>query len=332
MNLSLKLACVLTLATVGAHAEQDVITESFNVKQGDMLHMRVDRGSIKVVTADTETVDIKVVRDVKRASDSEAREVYEKHQIEIAQEDDTIRIEADNPSPGVRKRFFFFWRTMQHPFQNLQVEYIITIPSGFDVDLRTAGGNIDLDELSGDVQLHTSGGHITMGSITGPIKAQTSGGNVTLNDGKGDVDLHTSGGHLKIGSIDGDLVAKTSGGNITLDQIKGATDASTSGGNINLRSAQGPVKARTSGGNVSAHLLEQPTVDCSLRTSGGHIKVTLAERLALDVNARTSGGRITSDFPGQMNKQRSKLTAQVNGGGPELVLDTSGGNIDIRSN
>lgn len=331
MNLSFKLASILILATVTTFAEQDVLTKSFTAKPGDTLHMRVDRGSIKVLTADSDTVDIKVVRELKRASDSEAREAYEKHKIDIAQDGGTIRIVAENPSKGVRKRFLF-WQTFKLPFQNLHVEYTITIPSRFDVDLRTAGGNIDLDELTGGVQVHTSGGHITMDSITGPIKAQTSGGNISLADATGNADLHTSGGHLKVGRIAGDLLAKTSGGNITVDQIKGATDVSTSGGHINVKNANGLIKARTSGGNVTAHLLEQPTDDCSLRTSGGHINVTLAEKLAFDLNARTSGGRINSDFPGEMNKQRSKLTTTVNGGGPKLVLDTSGGNIDIRNN
>jgi DUF4097 and DUF4098 domain-containing protein YvlB len=331
MNLSLKLASLTLAAATTFAAEQDVITKSFTAKPGDTLHMRVDRGSIKVLTADTDKVDVKVVRELKRGSESEAREAYEKHKINIAQDGNTIRIEADNPSAGVRTGFLF-WKSIKSPFQNLHVEYTVTIPSRFDVDLRTAGGNIDLDDLQGDVQLHTSGGHITLSSITGPIKAHTSGGNVTLTDAKGNADLHTSGGHLKVGKIEGDLLAKTSGGNITLDQIKGVSDISTSGGHINVKSAQGTIKARTSGGNVTAHLLEQPTADCSLRTSGGHINVTVAEKLALDLNARTSGGRITSDFPGQMNKQRSKLTAQVNGGGPELVLDTSGGNIEVRKN
>jgi DUF4097 and DUF4098 domain-containing protein YvlB len=88
--------------------------------------------------------------------------------------------------------------------------------------------------------------------------------------------------------------------------------------------------ARTSGGNVSATLNEQPKGDCALKTSGGNVSLIIPEKLALDVKASTSGGSIHSDFPGDMNKSKTKLTAQLNGGGPEMLLETSGGNVNIR--
>ena len=56
----------------------------------------------------------------------------------------------------------------------------------------------------------------------------------------------------------------------------------------------------------------------------------ILESLAVDLDARTSGGRVSSDFPGEFNKQRTKLMATLNGGGPNLVLSTSGGNVDVR--
>jgi DUF4097 and DUF4098 domain-containing protein YvlB len=99
---------------------------------------------------------------------------------------------------------------------------------------------------------------------------------------------------------------------------------------VRVKEAYGPVVAHTSGGNVSAQLNEQPKSACSLRTSGGNVEVQLAENLALAVDARTSGGSIHSDFPGTLNKQKTKLTAQLNGGGPDLLLETSGGNVTIR--
>jgi DUF4097 and DUF4098 domain-containing protein YvlB len=98
-----------------------------------------------------------------------------------------------------------------------------------------------------------------------------------------------------------------------------------------VKDACGAVTARTSGGNVSVQLNTQPTADCSLKTSGGDVEVVLAAKLALDVDAHTSGGRVNSDFPGTLNKAKTRLTARINGGGPALALETSGGNVNIRS-
>lgn len=308
-------------------AEKDIINKSFNAKPGDTLYMKVDRGSIKVLTSNSDKVDIKVVRELRRASDSKAREIYDLHKIDFSQDGNTVRIEADNKQKGGTG---WFKNAFNNPFNNLHVEYTISIPSRFDVDLRTSGGNIDIQDLEGVVKAHTSGGHLALGSIKGDINAHTSGGNIKVEGGTGNADVHTSGGNLTIGNIDGDLKARTSGGNITLAHIHGSIDAETSGGHIKVTEALGPINASTSGGNVTAELANQPSADCSLRTSGGNINVTLTEKVAVDLNARTSGGRVNSDFSGDYNKQRTRLVAKINGGGPGLTLETSGGNVDVR--
>ena len=318
--------CVALLsAATSIAAEQDIITKSFTAKPGGKLHMRVDRGSIKISAGTSDEVGIKVVRELRRASDSKAREVYAMHRIEMSQSGDSVSIIADNPH---KNRGFGLFSS--NPFNNLHVEYTISVPSRFDLDVRTAGGNIAISDIEGMVSANTSGGNLNLGTIIGEVRAHTSGGNITLEGSNGNADLHTSGGDLRIGEIKGDLLAKTSGGNISLDRVQGSTRAETSGGDIRVKEAYGPIMARTSGGNVSARLSEQPKADCALKTSGGNVSVTLADKIALDLTARTSGGSVHSDFPGDMNKQRTKLVAQINGGGPELALETSGGDIEIR--
>jgi len=307
--------------SITANADQDLITRSFPVKAGGKLTMNVDRGSIHITTSDSGKVDIKITRELRRASSAEAKRVFEQHKIALTSDDNEVKIEAQNPQKGFG---------LNNPFNHLQVDYTIAIPAKFDIDLKTAGGNIEVADLEGKVVLHTSGGNLELGAIKGPVKAHTSGGHIKLNQTKGDTDVDTSCGDLRIGEIDGNLVAHTSGGNITLEKTKGSVKASTSGGDIRVKDAYGPVSVQTSGGNVSANLNTQPTADCSLKTSGGNVEVLLASNLALDVNAHTSGGNIASDFPATFNKQRTKLTAQINGGGPSLVLETSGGNVSVR--
>ncbi len=308
---------LLAASAVIAKADQDVITKTFPVKAGGRLTMNVDRGSIHITTSDSDKVDVKIARELKGASASEAKKVFEQHKIELSSTDNDVKITAENP------------HTRQ--FNRLQVDYTIAIPARFDIDVKTAGGNIDVADLDGKAVVHTSGGNLKLAAIKGPLKAHTSGGNITLTKTQGDADVDTSGGNLHLGAIEGNLVAHTSGGQITVERTKGSVKASTSGGDIHVKDACGPVTAHTSGGNVSAQLNSQPTADCSLKTSGGNVEVVLAANLAVDVSAHTSGGRISSDFPGTMNKEKTTLTAKINGGGPGLALETSGGNVNIRS-
>jgi DUF4097 and DUF4098 domain-containing protein YvlB len=313
---------LLALCAVTANAQQDVITKTFPVKPGGKLIMNVDRGSIHITTSDSDKVEVKVTRELKHSSDAEARKVFEQHKIEMSSADNEVRIEAPDP----QKLHLF-----NNKFNRLQVDYMVAIPAIFNIDVETAGGNIDVADLEGQARVRTSGGNLKLGSIKGPIKANTSGGNITLAKSDGDADVSSSGGNLHLVEIEGNLVAHTSGGRITLEKTKGSVKASTSGGDISVKDAYGAVTAHTSGGNVFAQLNAQPAADCSLKTSGGNVEAVLASTLALDVDARTSGGQVSSDFPGTLNKSKTKLTARLNGGGTALALETSGGNVSVRS-
>ena len=93
------------------------------------------------------------------------------------------------------------------------------------------------------------------------------------------------------------------------------------------------ITARTSGGSVSAYLTAQPAGDSSLTTSGGSVTVYLADDIAVDLDARTSGGSARTDFDvlahGDEDHSRHRIAGSLNGGGPELYLRTSGGNIRV---
>ena len=68
-----------------------------------------------------------------------------------------------------------------------------------------------------------------------------------------------------------------------------------------------------------------------MTTSGGGIDVYLVKDVKVSVDASTSGGHVSTDFPitVQGKLQSSKLKGEINGGGPQLYLRTSGGSIDI---
>jgi hypothetical protein len=85
----------------------------------------------------------------------------------------------------------------------LSISFGAYVPAGVATDLKTSGGNVLLQSLSGEQQ------------------AATSGGNIEIRNGKGNA------------------VVRTSGGNIDIDAFNGTLDAITSGGNIEARDARG---------------------------------------------------------------------------------------------
>ena len=173
----------------------------------------------------------------------------------------------------------------------------VVIPREFDVELKTSGGSIEIAELQGTVE------------------------------------ASTSGGSLRFDTIDGEVNARTSGGSITIEECTGNTTVITSGGSIRVNEVRGALNASTSGGSVKAYISEQPGADSKLTTSGGSVTVYLGKALGVDLDARTSGGRVRTDFEitveGDEAFSKNRISAALNGGGPELKLRTSGGSIQV---
>jgi hypothetical protein len=354
-------ACAfLALSAMAVSAEvEDHIRRTFTVGPGGQLTVKADRGSITVTAGDSTGVEIDIMRNVKRASKARAEKVFRDHEISFSQDGNNVKVVAGF------KREPRLWDDIWHRFQ---VRYTITVPSQFNVDLKTAGGTITIGNLTGKVRAETSGGSLKFGKIDGSVWGRTAGGGITLLACTGQVEVKTSGGSINLGEVEGKVSAgtaggsisvkkalgdaelKTSGGSINVDEITGMLDAGTAGGSIRVRQAgksvvaktsgggidiseaKGTVDASTSGGSITGSFAVQPEGDCKLKGSGGSITVYLKDSLAFDVDARTSGGRVVTDVPVtvQGEHKSASLRGRINGGGPALILQTSAGNINLR--
>ncbi len=143
-------------------------------------------------------------------------------------------------------------------------------------------------------------------------------------------DLRTSGGSIELAAITGEVDAYTSGGSITLGKIVGDVKVKTSGGSISVDEVVGNVNAHTSGGSVKVRFAAQPTQDSRLTTSGGSITAYLESSVGINLDAKTSGGRVSSEFAVKGLIKRTKIKGEINGGGPQLTLKTSGGSVRVK--
>jgi hypothetical protein len=242
------------------------VKRSFDVQQAGRLTVETDIGSIKVKTADDDTVRVRI--DVEHEEDHR-----DELKIRIHNNGKDLHIKGKLTKEGDRP-----WGKRD---SGIHAKYHLTVPRKYDVDLKSSGRRISVDSLEGEVLSKTSGGSLNMGNIKGPVIGKTSGGSISLEGCVGTAEVKTSGGGIKIGKVDGEVVAHTSGGPISIDKACGNVIAKTSGGSINVNEVLGGIEAKTSGGSVSATQSKQPEHDCMLSTSGGSIGVRLKESIAL---------------------------------------------------
>lgn len=175
--------------------------------------------------------------------------------------------------------------------------------------------------------VHTSGGNISINQLEGGLETKTSGGNIKATDISGNYTLNTSGGRISIHQFNGSVKAHTSGGSIDVEKADGQLDLHTSGGNISLQNVGGDITAKTSGGNISAKI-HKVTNMLSLKTSGGNVNASIPSDQGYSLELR--GGSVHTNlqnFNGTMKNDR--VDGTVRGGGPKIILKTSGGSVHL---
>jgi len=309
-------AAILGLLTLSAQAAVDSpVHRNFNVAAGGTLYVDTDVGSVNVVPGAGG-----VVVSVKRHAWSQ--KALDRVHLTMTQQGNDVHVRAEVESMSR----WFSWGN------DLDMTFDITVPSRYNVEMKTSGGSVSVGDLHGFVHARTSGGSMRLARIDGPVDAHTSGGDVRLESANGNAVLHTSGGSVTAGDMSGNVELKSSGGSLHARRVGGTLLARTSGGSITIDEAHGSIDAETSGGSIHASMTAQPRGDSRLSTSGGGITIALAPSIAVDLDAHTSGGGVHSDLPITVMGKISDdaLNGKVNGGGPRLVLRSSGGGIHVR--
>jgi len=177
------------------------------------------------------------------------------------------------------------------------VQFQVSVPANFGVEVSTGAGDIETSDLDGRVLLETQGGNIRTGRLGyGPdqslsveryaAKLETQGGHITVLDVAGDLDAFTAGGHILAGNIAGSAKLRSGGGHIRAGHIGGEAHLETEGGNIAVGEAGSYVSVRTGGGQID---FGEVHGSVHAQTGGGGIRFMY---VAGPMEVETSGGSI----------------------------------------
>ena len=269
--------------------------KTFNISPGKLLKLEASFGDVTVKTWDKPEVYIKILG---------TSRVERKVDFSFNSTDEYVEVIAKH------EHSIFNWFG-----DRLRMKFEITLPSDFNTNIRSSGGDIYMAAINGEQRIRTSGGDVLVSDVNGNIDITTSGGDVTTLNTKGMSDLNTSGGQVKSTNFEGDMNASTSGGDVILTGKNSKIYAHTSGGDITLN-----YKGENKGLDIS--------------TSGGSIKLMLPEDFNASARLSTSGGSITCSLnTTNISKiTSSKFEADLNKGGTKLVARTSGGDIEVLKN
>jgi TonB family protein len=290
---------------------------AFETNNGLTLRLNADLGSVRIISLEAGAAPavrytLHIETDARAPL---AQTLLDKYVLRAKTTSAGVEIDGTLPPQGSRGSASGaqFW-----------VQFEVAVPAGYNVDVKTDGGDIETQDIGGTANLITQGGNIrtgrigassmrppvhdpaNMGAIHAASKLRTEGGHIQVLDVAGDLSAFTGGGHINVGNIAGDANLRSGGGHIRAGQIGGRADLDTDGGNItvghagsfvNVRTGggqidfgevRGSVRAQTGGGGIRIMYVAGPM---EVESSGGSICLT---RVAGAVQAATANGTITA--------------------------------------
>lgn len=201
-------------------------------------------------------------------------------------------------------------------YNNISIDYEITVPDDTSVRSHTGSGDQDIEGLRGRVELESGSGDLKLARLTGEMRFQTGSGNVRGHElsgparakaGSGDIDIEETG--------EGDIDIRTGSGNITVKGINGGFHAEAGSGDI--RGDGSPKNLWT------------------VRTGSGNVTLRVPQDAAFDVDVSSSSGSVTLGHPvqttvqGRVQESRKSVVGKVRGGGPTISVHTGSGDVQV---
>ncbi len=231
-------------------------THTFKVNSQKIFEISTDGGEIEITPGENNEIIVEIY------GSSKANDYYD---FIFKSDEEVIKVISERKSK---------WNF----FSNLSLKLKVKIPSKFDINSSTSGGDIKVGGNTGNINLNTSGGDIWADEISGELKARTSGGDIKIFVNNAKIDAKTSGGDIVIeysGENKGmDLV--TSGEDIIIsvpENFNARIDAATSGGDIKCEFELNKVKNLSKSKIIGE--INSGGERISAKTSGGDIRIKI---------------------------------------------------------
>ncbi len=290
---------LLALGLYAAPSKAQDVDRTVAVKPGGLLTMNIETGG-----------DIEI-----RGWDRSEVHVLAKINGRDA---DHIDFQVSETSRGVAIRSEYRTRRGR---SSSDVHIVVRVPSTFDLDMETMGGDLTVVGVSGRLEGSSMGGDLDLSGLSGIVQMSTMGGDVTLTDSKvdgkvstmgGDVDLRNVTGTVNGTTMGGDIsynnvrspqtgmgetvTVETMGGDIEIDEALYGADVKTMGGDITVNKAAQFVRAETMGGDI---MIREVNGWIELETMGGDVEAHMTGGTSGDrhVDIESKGGDIVLTVP-----------------------------------
>ncbi len=330
------------------HAERsDQVLEARGLRR---LHVENPRGLIQVRESRDGRLHVTAHRICRGRDREQALAHAAATQVSLAREGDTQVVRVTYPR---RTRVEIGWRDLLRggDFSDLsrpraEVRLLIEAPRALAMDLRTAGGDVDVrgdfapleaQSTSGDIVFR--GRDATLRSTSGDlhvlagrrVRASTRSGDCTADSLSAPFTFESTSGGLVLGDAADSVRVRTTSGDIAIRRAWRGLDGEARSGGLDVAAVSGRVRLATASGAIRLHAVP-PLAGLDASTASGELAVRLAHGTGARLEAETRSGGIDCSIPITLERsERRRIAGRIGSGGPPIRLSSASGDITVSS-
>ena len=172
-------------------------------------------------------------------------------------------------------------------------DFTVRVPTGTDVVVGSASGDVSLDGPLGAVSVTTESADIRAEEVAS-IDARTASGKLTVDLSHGPVRLKTKSARIDVGRIEGDARIAAVSGRISIADAHGRVSVKTVSGDIGVVvTGRAEVRVETISGTIKVAVPDGVKPAVRHRSVSGRSRVEPAAGDDVEITARSVSGDIT---------------------------------------
>lgn len=250
----------------------DKVSQTYKVGDGAALDLSHLAGDIRVTGVTGSEIKIDATKRARHRDPEQARRLLE-----------ALRVDVNNFNGRVEVRTIYPRRGSFGNNVSASVDYVISVPVGASVTLKSISGSVSVTNVRGEVRAETVSGDVNISATPNVAIAKTISGDVTAQN----IGTQTT------------LVLSTVSGTVLGTGLKvRALEAGSVSGNVRLVGTDVErLEAKSVSGNIEFDAPLTKGGRYEFGSHSGNVRIVLSGNTGFDLDADTFSGSVRSDLP-----------------------------------
>ena len=245
-------------------------SQTYKVTGDGMLDLQNIAGNVRVTSARGNEIRIDATKRARSRDENQTRRLLADLRIEVSHVGNRVEVRTMFPRTSGRNT-------------SASVDYVITVPAGAVVNVKTISGDVSVAEVKGEVRAETVSGTVDVSATPNLASAKTISGDVRARG-------ITTGGTLTLGTVSGSVIASALEARVI--------EAGTVSGNVQLTNVRAErVQAKSVSGDIEYESRLVKGGRYEFNSHSGNVRVILTQPSGFELDASSFSGTIRSDFP-----------------------------------